>query len=83
MGVRIDSLTQDAVIAAVLNGLECKTGGWIITLNLDQLRQINQNSELKRLINAADLIVADGMPLVWVSRLVGSPLPERVAGHGR
>ena len=31
-------------------------------------------------LDDADLIVADGMPLVWASKLTGTPLPERVAG---
>ena len=31
-------------------------------------------------LDDADLVVADGMPLVWASRLSGTPLPERVAG---
>jgi N-acetylglucosaminyldiphosphoundecaprenol N-acetyl-beta-D-mannosaminyltransferase len=32
------------------------------------------------LVGSADLVVADGMPLIWASRLQGTPLPERVAG---
>jgi N-acetylglucosaminyldiphosphoundecaprenol N-acetyl-beta-D-mannosaminyltransferase len=32
------------------------------------------------LIDDADLVVADGMPLIWASRLAGEPLPERVSG---
>ena len=35
-----------------------------------------------RLIADADLAVADGMPLIWASRLLGDPLPERVPGSG-
>ena len=34
----------------------------------------------KGLIDDADLVVADGMPLIWASRLAGEPLPERVSG---
>jgi N-acetylglucosaminyldiphosphoundecaprenol N-acetyl-beta-D-mannosaminyltransferase len=35
---------------------------------------------VRALFAAADLVVADGMPLVWAGELQGSPLPERVAG---
>ena len=35
---------------------------------------------LARVLRRAELVVADGMPLVWLSRLLGTPLPERVAG---
>src|SRR5690606_36667715 len=35
----------------------------------------------RELVKSADLVVADGMPLIWASRLQGPPLlPERVAG---
>ena len=36
--------------------------------------------ELAKVLRRAELVVADGMPLVWLSRLLGTPLPERVAG---
>ena len=39
-----------------------------------------RNAELAAVLRRAELVVADGMPLVWLSRLLGTPLPERVAG---
>ena len=38
------------------------------------------NPALAAVLRRAELVVADGMPLVWLSRLLGTPLPERVAG---
>ena len=35
---------------------------------------------MRRHFHSADLVLADGMPLVWASRLQATPLPERVAG---
>jgi N-acetylglucosaminyldiphosphoundecaprenol N-acetyl-beta-D-mannosaminyltransferase len=55
-------------------------GGWIITPNLDILRQGCQRSEIAALLRRADILVADGMPLIWASRLQRTPLPERVSG---
>ncbi len=55
-------------------------GGWLITANLDFLRRYVKSAEAREIYSAADLRVADGMPLVWASRLQGTPLPERVAG---
>lgn len=55
-------------------------GGWLITANLDFLRRHVRDAQLRRLYEAADLRVADGMPLVWAARLQGQPLPERIAG---
>ena len=39
-----------------------------------------RNSALARVLRRAELVIADGMPLVWLSRLIGTPLPERVTG---
>lgn len=52
----------------------------IMTANLDFLRLGCQERAFQELLNMADLVVADGMPLVWASRLGDQPLPGRVAG---
>src|SRR5207253_4433873 len=52
----------------------------VVTVNLDFLSIAQHHATFRRTLNSADLAVADGMPLVWASRLRGQPLPERVAG---
>ena len=64
----------------IFSALAEDRGGWLITANLDFLRRWAQHPEIRDLYSQADLRVADGMPLVWASRLMGDPLPERVAG---
>ena len=39
-----------------------------------------RNPPLANVLRRAELVIADGMPLVWLSRLLGTPLPERVTG---
>jgi N-acetylglucosaminyldiphosphoundecaprenol N-acetyl-beta-D-mannosaminyltransferase len=53
----------------------------IVTVNLDFLQIARADATFRRTIDEADLAVADGMPLVWASRLMGRPLPERVTGN--
>jgi N-acetylglucosaminyldiphosphoundecaprenol N-acetyl-beta-D-mannosaminyltransferase len=52
----------------------------VVTVNLDFLSIADRDPEFEATLNEADLAVADGMPLVWLSRLKGEPLDERVAG---
>jgi N-acetylglucosaminyldiphosphoundecaprenol N-acetyl-beta-D-mannosaminyltransferase len=52
----------------------------VVTVNLDFVSIAARNPGFRHTLNHADLAVADGMPLVWLSRLQGQPLPERVAG---
>ena len=55
-------------------------GGFMVTANLDHLLRCNRHPEYLALVRKADLVVADGMPLIWASHIQGTPLPERVAG---
>ena len=80
MGVELDRLTQAQAVARVGGALDAGRGGWIVTPNLDHLRLASEHPELRELIAEADLAVADGMPLIWASRMLGDPLPERVPG---
>jgi N-acetylglucosaminyldiphosphoundecaprenol N-acetyl-beta-D-mannosaminyltransferase len=80
MGVWFDVLREAEANALVMRELEAGRGGWIVTSNLDHLRRAQRDTDFRAMVEAADLVVADGMPLVWASRLQGTPLPERVAG---
>jgi N-acetylglucosaminyldiphosphoundecaprenol N-acetyl-beta-D-mannosaminyltransferase len=82
MGVRIDCVTERQVTAHVISSIRAGVGGWIATPNVQHLRVISEQPELLRLVNEANFRVADGMPLLWASRLQGTPLPERITGAG-
>ncbi len=51
-----------------------------MTPNVDHLMQYRRNPTYRSACDAASLRLADGMPIVWASRLLGRPLPARVAG---
>lgn len=61
---------------------ECQAGrgGWAVTPNADIVRLTHQDEDIRRLVSSADALVADGMPLVWASRVQRQPLPGRVCG---
>jgi N-acetylglucosaminyldiphosphoundecaprenol N-acetyl-beta-D-mannosaminyltransferase len=80
MGMQIDRVTETQVVAAIGRSLAAGQGGWVITPNLEHLRQFKKQADLRPFFESADLVLADGMPLVWASRLAGTPLPARVAG---
>jgi N-acetylglucosaminyldiphosphoundecaprenol N-acetyl-beta-D-mannosaminyltransferase len=80
MGMQIDRVTEGQAVATIGRSLEAGRGGWVITPNLEHLRQFSKQHSLRSLFENADHVLADGMPLVWASRLAGTPLPARVAG---
>jgi N-acetylglucosaminyldiphosphoundecaprenol N-acetyl-beta-D-mannosaminyltransferase len=76
-GLDIDAMTAVEVVAHVKNA---RDGGWIVTPNVDILRQAAKDGVLRAELSRADLVLADGLPLIWAAKLAGTPLPERVAG---
>jgi N-acetylglucosaminyldiphosphoundecaprenol N-acetyl-beta-D-mannosaminyltransferase len=52
----------------------------VITVNAAILCMMRRDSGLREACRRGDLILPDGMPVVWTSRLAGVPFPERVAG---
>ncbi len=73
-------VTEASAVQAVVDAAKAAQGHWMITANLDHLRRYHRDPVEKGLIDEADLVVADGMPLIWASRIAGEGLPERVSG---
>ncbi|MGA6163474.1 WecB/TagA/CpsF family glycosyltransferase [Amycolatopsis magusensis] len=78
--LHIAPLTEIELVDLVGTAWTRGAGGWIVTANVDISRAAARHPELAELIGEADLVVADGMPLVWAARLAGDHLPERVTG---
>jgi N-acetylglucosaminyldiphosphoundecaprenol N-acetyl-beta-D-mannosaminyltransferase len=79
-GLRLAALTARQLVARVADELERGHGCWIITANVDHLLHTRSDESLARAYHQADLVVADGMPVLWAARLQRTPLPERIAG---
>jgi N-acetylglucosaminyldiphosphoundecaprenol N-acetyl-beta-D-mannosaminyltransferase len=80
MGARIAAITEADAVQTIVDAAADGRGHWTITANLDHIRRYRSDAVAKGLMDDADLVVADGMPLIWASRLAGKPLPQRVAG---
>lgn len=80
MGLAVDVASPPAVVEEIVHHAQSGLGGWVLTPNLDHLRRYHHEPELRSIFDAASFVVADGMPLVWASRIAGRPLPGRVAG---
>lgn len=80
LGVAIDSLTEQQAVDYVMSRVALGIGGRVTTPNVDILRATRRDAGALRLVLASDLVLADGMPLLWASRLMRTPLPARVTG---
>ncbi len=80
MGMAVDRVDEREAVETILDARAHDRGGLVLTPNLEHLSTFRSSSEVRAAFGAAELVVADGMPLVWASRLQRTPLPERVAG---
>jgi N-acetylglucosaminyldiphosphoundecaprenol N-acetyl-beta-D-mannosaminyltransferase len=81
MGCPFDPITLPAAVARCLEWCDGpRTPRTVITANAAILCMMRRDAELDAACRAGDLILADGMSVVWTSRLAGLRFPERVAG---
>jgi N-acetylglucosaminyldiphosphoundecaprenol N-acetyl-beta-D-mannosaminyltransferase len=76
----IDAITFPEALQRIEDMIASGRGGSVFTPNVDHVIKAETNGSFRDAYQHASLSVADGMPLVWASRLLGCELPERVAG---
>ncbi len=79
-GIPIHPLTMNEVLDMVDHTIANRGSLQIGVVNAAKIVTMASDDELRRDVLSSDVIVADGMAVVWASRLLGQSLPERVAG---
>ncbi|HST21118.1 MAG TPA: WecB/TagA/CpsF family glycosyltransferase [Blastocatellia bacterium] len=79
-GIAVDNLTEDETLAAIDRLLTDGEPHYMCVVNAAKVVAASRDEKLRRVITQADIITADGMSVVWASRLLGQPLQERVTG---
>ena len=81
-GLEIDALRMPEAVERVLTWIAHPQGAcqYIVTPNVDHAVMFQKDVALRSAYGAAGLVLADGLPVVWASRLLRRGLPERIAG---
>ena len=80
LGMRIDRTSYGEASAQVLAWARAGQPGYTCAANVHMVMEGIDSAELQHAVNAADLVTADGVPLVWCLRLLGFPAATRVYG---
>jgi len=80
LGIEIHNLSIDETVFQIVDSIEAGNRINHIVVNAGKLVEMQNDKELYNSVRDADLINADGMAVVWASKFLGDPLPERVAG---
>lgn len=80
LAIQVDKVTMDEALQRCLSWVDGNEPKLVITPNAEIAHRAGTDPELARLINEADLVIADGIGIVWASKILGEPVPQKVAG---
>jgi N-acetylglucosaminyldiphosphoundecaprenol N-acetyl-beta-D-mannosaminyltransferase len=78
--ISVDAITFDEALDAIEDLVARRRGGVVVTPNVDHVVIAERRPDFREVYAAADLSLADGQPIVWSSRLLGTRLPEKISG---
>ena len=81
LGVGFDALTMDRAVSRALSMIGEHHSARVCTPNPEIIWDCRSNPGLRSAIAGADMVLADGIGVVYGSRILGTPLPERVSGY--
>lgn len=81
LNTQIDNLTMHEAVERA-HGLikQRNTTSYIVTPNLDHIVILESDKEFSEIYKNADLILADGKPLIWISHFLRNPIKEKISG---
>lgn len=79
-GVRFSDLTRDELCERIERVVRADAHMYIVTANVDHIVRCQTDPLFRDAYNNAGTVVCDGKPLIWMSRLFGMPLKEKLSG---
>ena len=79
-GLEVDALTMDETVEAVRTMVADGRPHQHVAVNAAKIVAAERDPTLKGIIRSCDLVNADGVSVVWASKVLGAPLPARIAG---
>ena len=80
LGMPIDVVDMAALLRQIERAISDAAPFLLSTANLNFLMMSRKDSEFRDVLLLSDLCTADGMPIVWLGRLLGVPIKQRIAG---
>ncbi len=76
----IDNLTYEEALISIENLIKKQKNCYIVTPNLDHIVMLETDEMFAEIYSNADLILADGKPLIWISKLLNTPIKQKISG---
>src|ERR1700738_693278 len=80
LGIPLDALELEALLERIDTAVRFRTPYLLSTPNVNFLMTSRSDEEFRESLLRSDLCPVDGMPLVWIARLLGVPIQRRLSG---
>lgn len=80
LGCPVHSLTMQQTLSIIAGAIEKRKQIHHVVVNAAKLVHMQKDKQLRDSVMSSDIINADGQSVVWAAKILGQPLPERVAG---
>lgn len=80
LNTEVDNLTMQEAIKKIDDIIKQGKPSYVVTPNVDHIVKLEEDFEFKKVYEEADLILTDGMPLIWMSRFQKDKIKEKVSG---
>ena len=80
MNIYIDNATKDEVIKHIDDCIVNKKNSYVVPLNVDEVVRIEYDEYFHKICNNAELLLADGHPLLWIAKFYKTPIKEKICG---
>lgn len=76
----VSNITMDEALDNIEKMIKSKKKSYVVAVNVDVIMKIEQDEELKKITDEADIVLTDGKPLIWISKFKKSPIKEKISG---
>ena len=76
----VNNVSMDETIHAIEAMIEEGKKTYIVPINVDVVMKIEQDSYLKKIVDQADMVLVDGKPLIWISKIHKHPVKAKISG---
>lgn len=80
LNTEVDNVTLEESIEIIDGYIKDGEPRYVVTPNVDHIVKLEEDLEFQNVYRDADLILTDGMPLIWISKWLKKPIKEKVSG---
>lgn len=80
LNTQIDNLNIEESLDYIDKLIKIRKPSYVVTPNVDHIVKLESDYEFKKVYEEADLVLTDGMPLIWISKLKSTPIKEKISG---